>query len=58
MNKVEDNINEIMSAIMEDYNSGREIDKMEVYNQPDKEIIIGLIDKLEKILLPGYFKNK
>lgn len=54
----ENTIDSIVGAILEDYNGGRTIDKMDVFSQPDKEIIINLLEKLRRVILPGYFKNK
>lgn len=53
-----DSIDSVVSKISGDYNTDRVIDKMDVFNQPDKDVIIDVIKKLQKIILPGYFKNK
>ncbi len=48
----------IVSAIMEDYRQKRPIDKKDdFFDQPSKEVIIDLVDKLMKIVYPGYFRD-
>ncbi len=49
---------EIVGAIMEDYRKERPIDRTDdFYDQPSKEEIINIIDKLMKIVYPGYFRD-
>ncbi len=57
-NVIENEINGIVSDILEDYNHGRAIDKIELFQQPDKDIIVDIIHKLLKIVYPGYFWDK
>ena len=35
-----------------------DIDKIELSRQPDKDVIIDMIEKLRRIVFPGYFKDK
>lgn len=51
-------IEKIVDNILEDYKNGRSIDKMDVFSQVDKEIIIDIIDKLVKIVYPGFSHDK
>mgnify|MGYP000199442819 CR=1 FL=1 len=45
---------EILNSILEDYELDRTIDKMEdFYDQPNKEVIIDIIEKLLKIIIRG-----
>lgn len=59
---MESDIIEKMGAIVEellaDYRQGRTIDKMDAFNQPNKDIIIQLIEELQRIVFLGYYKNK
>ncbi|MCD8046879.1 MAG: serine acetyltransferase [Clostridiales bacterium] len=49
----------IVKLIMADYQKGRNIDKKDdFYDQPSKEVIIDIIDKLMKIVYPGYFHDR
>lgn len=58
-NPIEAEIAEIVTDILEDYKLGRSVDKMDdIFNMPDKEKIVAIIDKLVKILLPGYYRDK
>ena len=50
-------LKEITKAIMEDYQQGRDIDKMDVFNQPDRDVIIDIVDKMLNILFPGYYRE-
>lgn len=55
---LESEITGLVNEILDDYNGGRTIDRTNTFNQPDKEIIIEILKKLQKIIFPGYFKNK
>lgn len=55
---IEDEIDEIVDTILSDYQSGRAIDKMVLFDQPDRDVIIDMIHKLMKIVYPGYFRDK
>lgn len=55
---LESEIKDLMDEILEDYNSGKAIDKTNTFIHPDKEAIIEIIKKLQKIIFPGHFKNK
>ena len=58
MEKLEKQIDKVVDTILEDYQSGREIDAMESGRQPDKDTIIELIEKLRRIVFPGYFRER
>ena len=58
MTSIEQQIEGVVDAILEDYNGGRDIDRIGQTRQPDKYIIIDIIDKLRRIVFPGYFKEK
>ena len=50
---------EILDSILADYELDRTIDKMEdFYDQPNKEVIIDIIEKLMKIIYPGYYRDR
>ncbi len=51
-------IRDLADQILEDYDKGRVIDKMDLYDQPDKEAIEELIDKLISIVYPGYYRDR
>ena len=54
----EQSISEVVEAILKDYDNERAIDKVNTFNQPDKEILVDIIHKLQQIIFPGYFHNK
>ena len=58
MSSIERRIETVVDTILQDYRSGRDIDRMEMFTQPDKDVIIDLIEKLRRIVFPGYFREK
>jgi len=54
----EQEIETIVDTILEDYLHGRDIDRIDLFKQPDKDIIIDMIGKLRRIIFPGYFTEK
>ncbi len=58
MSAIEKQIEGVVDTILQDYQAGREIDRMESFRQPDKDVIIDTIEKLRRILFPGYFRDK
>lgn len=51
-------IADIVGLILNDYEDERAINKTDLSNQPDKQGIIELTEKLLKILYPGYYSNR
>ena len=58
MTPLEKEIEALVDNILDDYKSDRDIDKLEQYRQPDKDVVIDIIEKLRRIVFPGYFKDK
>jgi len=58
MHSVEQQIENVVDTILEDYHSGRDIDKIDLFRHPDKEIIHDVIAKLQRIVFPGYSRDK
>lgn len=58
MSSTQKNIEQVVDRILEDYGTNRDIDKLETANQPDKDVIIDVIEKLRRIVFPGYFRDK
>ncbi len=49
----------IVNLILEDYDKGRQIDKKDdFFDQPSKDVIIDIMEKLFKIVYPGYFRDR
>ena len=58
MTSIEQNIESAVDSILLDYQHGRAIDRLEIYEHPDKEVIIDMISKLQRIVYPGYSRDK
>ena len=58
MQTIEQQIEGVVETILQDYGCGRDIDKMEILRQPDKDTVIDIIEKLRRIVFPGYFRDK
>ena len=58
MEKISENIASIVDAITGDYDNGRPIDKMDMFSQPDSKAIVTLIEKLLRIVFPGYYVDR
>ena len=54
----ESQIANVVDSILQDYQSGRDIDRLESRRQPDQDEIIDIIEKLRRIIFPGYFRDK
>ncbi|MGN0696961.1 MAG: serine O-acetyltransferase EpsC [Oscillospiraceae bacterium] len=57
MHKLENEVNKLTEDILSDYEQGRDIDNIHTFDHPNKEVIIEIVEKLRKIIFPGYFKN-
>ncbi len=58
MNTLEQRIEGVVDSVLEDYRHGRDIDRLDPFRQPDKDAIIDIIEKLRRIVFPGYFREK
>ena len=58
MESIENRIEQVVDCILEDYRSGRDIDRLELLRCPDRDVIIDIIEKLRRIVFPGYFRDK
>ena len=57
-NKIETEIKDIVGSILEDYQNEKVIDQVDIFDQPDTDIIVDIIDKLLMIVFPGFFREK
>ena len=55
---LEQRIEKVVDAILNDYRHGRDIDRIQQRRQPDRDVIIDVIEKLRRIVYPGYFHDK
>ena len=58
MKNIEPKIKKLTADILRDYGQGRTIDKMNAFTSPDMDVVVDILDKLQKILFPGYYRNK
>lgn len=56
--RLEKDVNNLVEKIMADYSQGRDIDLVENFVHPNKDDIIKIIEQLQNIIFPGYYKNK
>ena len=58
MNLIEEKIEGIVDTILNDYNGDRDIDKIDLFSNPDKAVITDMIHKLLRIVYPGFYRDK
>ncbi|MCR5144938.1 MAG: serine acetyltransferase [Lachnospiraceae bacterium] len=58
INENSDNIKNVVDEILKDYELNRDIDKMSVFHQPDKEAVTSIVNKMLRIIYPGYYRDK
>ena len=51
-------IDRLVDAVLQDYQLDRHIDKLEQLRNPDRDAVIDIIEKLRRIVFPGYFRDK
>ena len=56
--RLEKDVNNLVEKIMTDYEQGRDIDVVENFEHPNRDEIIKIIEQLQNIIFPGYYKNK
>ena len=55
---ISNRIQNVTNRILQDYQNGRDIDNMNVFNQPDRTAVRDITYKLLSILFPGYYRPK
>ena len=55
---VDEEISEVVDLILSDYDDDRTVNKIDITNQPDKRAIVDVVEKMMKILYPGYYSDK
>lgn len=53
----QEEVDQIVKAIFEDYEGGKTIDEVNLYNKPDKHEVQELVNCLFQIVYPGYFRD-
>ena len=54
---IDASIARLTDALLSDYQQSRAIDRIEIFSQPDREVIISLIGKIKRLIFPGYFRD-
>ena len=54
----EEEIRNIVGELLEDYKDDRTINQIELFDQQDTEVIVDILDKMLKIVFPGFFREK
>ena len=55
--KYETRIQALADMVLADYGNERVIDRLEMFTQPDRQIIEELIGKLLRLVFPGYYRD-
>lgn len=55
--KLANRVSSITDNILKDYQNNRTIDEIKTFDHPNKDAVIEILDKLKKIIFPGYYKN-
>lgn len=55
---VEEQVAKLTYNILEDYKTDRAIDQMDIYGNVEKDAIIDIVKKLQRIVFPGFFRDK
>lgn len=58
MTPIEQQIEGIVDSILLDYRNARDIDKLDPFQHPDKEVVIDMIGKLLRIVYPGFSRDR
>ena len=58
MDTMEKKIEKIVDTILADYESGRDIDRIDLQCLPDRDVVVDMIEKLRRIVFPGFSREK
>ncbi len=58
MNSIESRINRLIDTVLKDYADERNINVVSSFSQPDTDAIRDIIDKLIKVIYPGFYREK
>ena len=54
---LQNEVKKVTAEILADYETGRDIDKMEAFAQPDHDAVIDIVNKLVTVFFPGYYRE-
>lgn len=55
---IQEKINNLVEKLTDDYGRGRTIDEIKMFEYPDKNVVIDILEKLKIVVYPGYHRNK
>ena len=55
---VDSEIKDALEFVLQDYYDDKKINKIDIFNQPDRSAIEDIVNKLMKIIYPGYYSDK
>ena len=55
---IHNQINNLVETLTEDYGRGRTIDEIKMFEYPNKETVIDILEKLKLVIYPGYHRNR
>ncbi len=47
----------IVQLVLDDYGQDRDIDKMDIFKQPDRNEVVDIVKNMMRVLFPGYYKD-
>lgn len=48
----------LADSLMQDYEKGRTIDEIKMFEYPDKDVVIDILEKIKIVVYPGYYRNR
>lgn len=55
---IHDEIENIVGEILTDYRKDRDVDQIDVFSEPDRDMVIDIVKKLQRIVFPGYYRER
>lgn len=55
---IENKIHSLREKLLDDYSNGRIIDEIRLFEHPDREAVVDILEKIKVIIFPGYYRNK
>lgn len=56
--QIKSKIDDIVGSILNDYNDERIINQMDVFEQPESDVVRDIVEKMLKVIYPGFFRDK
>lgn len=54
---LDERVNRVIESILTDYDGGKDIDRVLTFDLPEQDVIVDILEKLQRIVFPGYFRN-